>query len=66
MIGKLFEWEMLIRTLPTTLLQIFCKIILNSKIIVQSILDPDDNSWMNSLSINGWTQPEPEQHSITL
>ena len=52
-IGKIFEGEMLIRTLPTTLLQIFCKIILNSKVIVKSIIDPDDNSWMNSLSFNG-------------
>ena len=30
----------LIRTLSTTLLQRFCEILLNSKIIVKSILDP--------------------------
>ena len=34
---KTFEGEMLIRTLPTTLLQIFCKIILNFKVIVKII-----------------------------
>ena len=40
------------RTKPTTLLQIFCKMILISKVIVKSILDPDDNFCM---SINGLT-----------
>ena len=34
--------EMLIRTPPTTLLQIFCEFMLNSKVILKSILDPDD------------------------
>ena len=42
-VKKLFDGEMLIRTLPTTLLQIFCNIILNSKVIDENILDPDDN-----------------------
>ena len=46
--GKIFEGEILIRTLPTILLEIFCKIILNPKVIVKSIHDPDDNSVMNS------------------
>ena len=32
------------RTLHTTLRQIFCKIIFNSKVIVKYIIDPDDNS----------------------
>ena len=41
-----FEGEMLTKTLPTTLLQIFCKIIPKSKVIVKSITDPDDNFWM--------------------
>ena len=41
--GKIFEGEILIRTLPTTLLQIFCKFISNSKIIVKSISGADDN-----------------------
>ena len=35
--------EMFIRRLSTTLLQIFCKIILNSEVIVKIIIDPDDN-----------------------
>ena len=37
------DGEMLIRTLRTILLQIFCKIISYFKVIVKSILDPDDN-----------------------
>ena len=53
LIGKLFEGEMLFRTLPITLLQIFSKIILNSKISAKSILDPDDNLLEKRLSING-------------
>ena len=35
-------------TLQTTLLQKFGKIILNSKVIVRSIIDPDDNCWRNA------------------
>ena len=42
MIGKNFEGEMLIRTVPTTVLQIYYKITLNSKVIIKSIIDPDD------------------------
>ena len=45
--GKLFDEEMFIKTLLTTLLQIFRKIILNSKIAVKSIRDPDNNFWRN-------------------
>ena len=42
------------RTLPTTLLQILCKIILISKVITKSILDPDDDFLMNSeVWVNG-------------
>ena len=33
--------DMLFRTLSTTLLQIFCKIILNSKVDIKSSIDPD-------------------------
>ena len=33
----------MIRTLPTTLLQISCKTIPNSKVIVKNIIAPDDN-----------------------
>ena len=39
------------RTLPTTLLQIFCKIIPISKVIIKSIIDADDKL----VSINGLT-----------
>ena len=34
-IGILFEGEMIIRTLPTTLLQMYCKMMLNSQVIVK-------------------------------
>ena len=40
----IFGWQMLLRTQPKTPLQIFCIIILNSKVYAKSILDPDDNS----------------------
>ena len=39
---------MLIRTLSTTFLKIFCKIILNSKVIVKSIFNPDNKFWRKS------------------
>ena len=42
--GKICDREMLIGSLSTTLLQIFCKIIMNFKIIVKSMKDPDDKS----------------------
>ena len=42
-IWKIFEGEMLIKTLPTTFLQLFLKIILYFKVIVKSIIDPDSN-----------------------
>ena len=44
---------MLNRTLPTTLIQIFCKIIFNSKVIVKSIIDADDNFWRSSQALMG-------------
>ena len=34
---------MSIRTLPSTLLQIYCTTILNFKVIVKSTIDPEDN-----------------------
>ena len=43
------------RTLSTTLLQIFCSTISDSKVIVESIIDPDDNFSWKSLSIYGLT-----------
>ena len=52
-IVKIFEREMFIRTSSTTFPQIFFKIILDSKVIIKSTEDPDDNFWRNSLSVNG-------------
>ena len=43
LVWKMFEGEMLIITLSTTLLEIFCKIILNFQVIVKSFTDPKDN-----------------------
>ena len=43
---------MSIRTLPTTLLPIFCKTNFNFKAIVKSIIDPDDNFWSKCQWIN--------------
>ena len=43
MVEKIFEGEMFIRTPYTTSLQAFCKIIGNFKVIVKSIIDPDDS-----------------------
>ena len=48
MVRKICDGEMLIRTLLTTLLQIFCKIMVDSEDIAKSIIDPDDNIWRNS------------------
>ena len=45
---KIFDGEMFIRTLPTTLIQRFKKIIVYSKVIFKSIIDPDDNCWKDS------------------
>ena len=39
----IFDGEMLIRTSPTTLLQIFYKIIVNSKDVFKTSIDPYDN-----------------------
>ena len=50
---KIFEGEILFRTFPSTLLQIFFKTILISKVIVKSIVDPDDNSKKNSQVVKG-------------
>ena len=39
----IFEGEMYIGTLQTTLLQMFSEVIFNFEVIVKSTLDPDDN-----------------------
>ena len=45
--------KLLIKTLPPTLLQIFCEIFHISKVIVKNIVDPDENFWRELLSVNG-------------
>ena len=45
-IEKLFEGEMLFRPSPTTLFQMFYKIFLNSKVIIKTTIDADDNFHM--------------------
>ena len=52
---------MLWKTLPTTILQMFSEIILNSEAIIISIIDPDDN--FNS--INGLTHSCLEIHLMS-
>ena len=42
------------RPLPPTLLEIFCKIVIDSKVIEKSILDPDDNLCRNSKALMGY------------
>ena len=41
---KIFEREMIFRTLPITPFQIFCKIILNLKVNIKRVIEPDDLS----------------------
>ena len=38
---KIFEGGMMIRTLPTYLLQIFCERFCNSQVIVKNMINPD-------------------------
>ena len=54
---------MLIRTKSTTLLQIFCEFILNSKVIFKSIICPDDtgknisrHEWVNTCVLTCYIQ----------
>ena len=42
---------MIIRTLPTTPLVIFCKILLHFQVIVKSAKDPDDSCKCNSYAL---------------
>ena len=51
---EIFEGEMLIRTLPTALLQIFCEVILDSKVIAISIIYPDDKIQILVQVVCGW------------
>ena len=43
MVRKILEGERLIRTLLTTLLQMFSKMNLNFQVIFKSVIDPKDN-----------------------
>ena len=51
---KYMKVEMLIGTEKTTLYQIFKNIIINSKVIVKSILDPDDNFERSLQALMDW------------
>ena len=44
---KIFEGKMLIRASPTTLLQIFYKIILNSQVVINYDIDTHDKFLRN-------------------
>ena len=62
MYKKLEEGEMLIRSQPTTLLEVYCQFMLNSKDIVRSIIGPDSTIqtlYMDILDppLNNWFQP---------
>ena len=50
---KIFNGEILFRTSLKTLFHILCKIFLNSKVIVKSIKDPDDNFKRNPSASKG-------------
>ena len=67
-VWKIFEGEMLIRILGTTLIQIFCNSILYSQVIVKSTLDPDDHFWrnvsMNGLNVFPWVLPKALKGNI--
>ena len=39
-VGKIFHGKILIKTLPTTLLQLFCKIPHDSQVITESVMYP--------------------------
>ena len=51
----MFDGEMLIGKLPTTLLELFCKIILSLNFIGNSSLYPDDN-FLEELFSNLWVK----------
>ena len=40
---KMFEGDMIIRTIPVSVLQIFCKIIVNFEVFIKGIISSDDN-----------------------
>ena len=50
---EIFEDEMLSKTLPTILTQIFYKNVFNFEVIVKNIIDPDDNFMSNYFALIG-------------
>ena len=48
--GEIFQAEYLKEKYLSTPLQILCKIMLNSKVIVKSILDLEGKFWRNGLN----------------
>ena len=49
---KIFEEEMMYRTKPTTLLQIYCQSMLNSEVTSNRTLDPDDTTAYHVRSVH--------------
>ena len=52
-VRKIFDGEISITTFRTTLLELICKIILNSKVLVKNIIDPDDNALFAWIKLSG-------------
>ena len=48
MFGKIFGGILIIRTLPTILLEIVCKIIINSRVNAKSIVDPGEKKFQRN------------------
>ena len=56
-IQKIFQEEMLIKTQPTTPLEIFCEFMLHSCVILECIIDPDDFKSARSKGMHGLPCP---------
>ena len=50
---KIFEGELFIKFLSTTFLQMFCKLMLNFKVIFKSMTAPDNSGQVDDPGING-------------
>ena len=62
-VRKTIVIKMFIRTIPTTLLQIFCKTIFNFLVIVKYVLDPDN--YTEFLSMNRLGDDSDNMHAYT-
>ena len=60
---KFFQEEILIRSWDTTLLQIFCEFVINSKVIWKIIKGPEDNCQENSQAVWGAASMKGLTHS---